>query len=529
MQLINGPKFSEFLDKHKNRSLDRDDIASPLTLESVGVQATRKTDPRRRILEILLLRTSLYRSEEGKLVPFLIATNWSDYALAWTIKDPRRDSTIHVPFWGRIAFLCDSPEKKWVCHPDSGSSVQKIFVDLGRLTFRDEKGLLLPRYHKKPFLAVINAGRDIKTLTSQDIQHKFKEIELTKFKPERVLEDLVKLGFVSKADAGYHLDGEGLLLTELSKVESSNDAERLARLLLRRDLAKGYYQIATVLGWLESQEKMREPSDREVGVDGKDENMFKSIVEGSSVNAPAIANCVRDYSEFGGYIDWYQRDFLDEETRIWRKAVYSFLTCCMDSVGYLSGMEFGSNLPSLQNMPAFKHSKLIRHLEYLKKHLTSMEIKEITNRLQWSRLQSKLRGSEIIDYNPDQTVLHALSKLDTRETDCPSNIFLATKVPISIQEFKNQILLVLNERHRFKTSQGAYRYPDFRFLLSSRLGLTFRAFDEILAYACTKDVNFRVRLWFFVAFGVPEGRKIEIEPALRSTIREPFDHIALRW
>jgi hypothetical protein len=89
-------------------------------------------------------------------------------------------------------------------------------------------------------------------------------------------------------------------------------------------------------------------------------------------------------------------------------------------------------------------------------------------------------------------------------------------------------LEILQSPSRFKDSQGAFYYPDFRFLVASTLGLAQRTVDQILAYVISTGSDLGRRLWFFPAFGrVPIRERPDQQ--LREVVLKPFDSITLNY
>jgi len=97
---------------------------------------------------------------------------------------------------------------------------------------------------------------------------------------------------------------------------------------------------------------------------------------------------------------------------------------------------------------------------------------------------------------------------------------------IKMDEFKRIVIEILQSNHPWKSSQGHFYFPDFRFILGKRLGFKLKEVDDMLGYAIYKDVDFRARLWFPVLFGIKNKRDLPSEQ-LMSVLSEPFDSICL--
>lgn len=123
MSYIDGPKFSEYLDSHRNEKLRKEELRTDIeTLKKAGVIVngqSRKFGRKIRTLEYFLLRSQLYTSEGENLIPYRISQHWSDYAKAW--RTLVGDKEIHLPFLGKIVFICKADNSaKIVCHPEIG-------------------------------------------------------------------------------------------------------------------------------------------------------------------------------------------------------------------------------------------------------------------------------------------------------------------------------------------------------------------------------------------------------------------------
>lgn len=523
--LIDGPSLAEFLDKHKGQSIPKEKIKDPNLLERLGIKGIRESE--KKALEVFLLRSYLYQvDEEGRcLRPYLIDGNWTDYTKSWRVI--LNGQEIHIPFRGKISFFCYSGGKRsWICHPESSSYIEKIYVDVGEVT--------LPTY----------MGR-YKVETCKQILQKFKfdvlspehlkEIEkITNFPPGSFLKALVGLKLAIKANeeyilSGYLPSGEKLFFTELEKTQGDTDLEKVAKVLLRRD-HQYFMHISTILSWFEYKERIVEPYEDPIGIvsEGKRKTekgkQFQKIENSCSLNNAVVYNVIEEYSKFGFFIEWYPYERLDHNLLKWVKEYYCFLSCYMDSLGFLSK---GEKIALKFFKTKTKREKFKRHLKYLSRFTSSEDFKEITQNT-LSYIKEKNAKSEFIDFNPDKKSLTSLADIQVEQSWCPYNVFVVTRVPIKVDLFKEKVIETLKSENKFKDPQGHFYYPDFRFLLCSQLGLSFQAFDNIFAYVLSKDVDFRSRLWFPVLFGL-RIRKHRVEDSLSLAVGEPFDSISLRY
>ena len=524
MSLIDGPRFAEFLDDHKEQSIPKETIEDRALLKKLGIKVRRK--PEQKTLKIFLLRSFLYRinrkNEQEILIPYLINNNWSDYSKSWKIRV--RDHDLHVPFRGKIAFLCDDGTRKWVCHPESSDHVEKIFIQVGELT--------LPHFrYKAEICDQILRNFRLPMLTPENLKEiKQKTRRLGRKKgidPRDFLTALLRLNLAIKKDHDYLLSGEGLFLTEIEKVQGNTDLQKAGKLLLRRDHQR-YMLVSTVLAWLESEERVKEPYLDPVGRGEKEKEQFMRIVDYSGLNTPAVANVVREYSQFEAFLEWYPREYLDHRTFKWAREYYCFLSCCMDSLGLLADYFADNEITKHLLKTDLKRRKWERHAEYLLRFVKKDELLNVTNKKNFDILEKKLVNSEIIDFNPKSDILVSSVKASVKDAQCPYNVFVVSKVPVKRAFFKDEVLQTLKNEQIFRDPQGHFYYPDFRFILASRLALSFRAFDNILAYELHKDIDFRSRLWLPVLFGV-KIKKHKIEESLLSVVREPFDSISLTY
>jgi hypothetical protein len=525
LALIDGPALAEFLDTHKNQSIPLETVRDVVLLKKLGINIARK--PERKTIEAFLLRSSLYQIDASKpdsLTPYLIVNNWSDYAKSWKIHIDNNE--LHIPFTGKIAFLCaNEGSKMWVCHPQSSAFVDKIYVELGELTFPHHE---LGFFKKETCVHLLQNFR-LDTLTPSTLEEIKKN---TGFAPDSFLTALIGLKLAVKKDDSYLLSGESpsgeaLFFTELEKIQGDTDLEKAARLLLRRD-HQYYMHISTTLAWLESQERVIEPYLSPVGKGRKEKAQMKKIVDCTSLNIRVIANVVREYSQFGSFLEWYPREYFDPELLKWTREYYCFLSCHMDSLGFLAASFNIDRFPVRFFKTDTKQEKFKRHLEYLLKFISRDNFLFKMNARQMSSFKEKLDRSEFIDFNPNSEVLKSVMDTAVDAAWCPYNVFVISKVPVKANVFKEKVLQTLKSESVFKDPQGHFFYPDFRFLLSSELGLSFHSFDNVLAYILSKDIDFRSRLWLPVTFGI-KIKKHRIEDTLLSVVGEPFDSISLRY
>jgi hypothetical protein len=520
--LLDGVALTEFLDLNKERSIPKNEITDLNLLKKFGIEVTRKSDEK--ILEVFLLRSYLYRIDEtGCLRPYLIEGNWSDYAKSWKVNIDGEE--VHVPFRGKIAFLCyERGGKKWICHPESSSNVEKIYVDPGELTLPNSLGL----YKVKTCGEILRNFR-FDVLTQENLEEISRNIQSS---TNSFLNALVGLKLVIRRNGDYILrgidpsSGEKLFFDELENIQGDTELEKVAKLLLRRD-HKLYAQISTILTWLEFLERTIEPYEFSVGVGKEDKDGFRKIVEFCSLNIKAVMNVVREFSQFGAFIEWYPRYYFNYEKLKWMREHYCFLSCHMDSLGFLANFLKKDTFIHKVFKTNTKQEKFKRHIEYLLR-FTSIKDFITVDRNSMTDLKQKLNKSEFMDFNPEEERLRSLENTDTNLAWCPSNVFIASKVPVKVNVFKEKVIETLKSKSEFRDSQGHFFYPDFRFLIASQLGLSFKAFDDIFAYILSRDIDFRSRLWFPVAFGIKIS-KHKIEDSLLSVIGEPFDSIGIRY
>jgi hypothetical protein len=525
--LLDGAALAEFLDLNRERLIPKDEVTDSSLLKKLGIIVARKDDPDKKILEVFLLRSFLYQIDAtGCLQPYLIKGNWSDYAKSWKVNIDGEE--VHLPFRGKIAFLCyEGGSKKWICHPESSSSVEKIYVDPGELILPNNLGL----YKVKPCREILRNFR-FDVLTQEHLEEISRDTEISRKSVNNFLNALIGLKLAIGRNGDYVLrgvdpsSGEKLFFDELENIQGDTELERVAKLLLRRD-HKLYMQISTILSWLEFLERTIEPYEFSVGSGTKDEDGFRKITEFCSLNIKAVINVVREFSQFGAFIEWYPHYYLNYEKLKWIREYYCFLSCHMDSLGFLANFLKKDNFINEVFKTNTKKEKFKQHISYLLR-FTSIKDFITVNKNSVADLRLKLNKSEFIDFNPDEKILKSLENWDTKLAWCPYNVFIATKVPVKENVFKEKVIETLKSEKRFRDPQGHFYYPDFRFLIASQLGLSFKAFDNIFAYVLSKDIDFRLRLWLPVLFGI-KITKHKIEDTLLSVVGEPFDSIALRY
>jgi hypothetical protein len=63
--------------------------------------------------------------------------------------------------------------------------------------------------------------------------------------------------------------------------------------------------------------------------------------------------------------------------------------------------------------------------------------------------------------------------------------------------------------------------------MSAKMGLTFNAFDRLLAYHIQDDVDFYSKLYLPILWGI-RIKEHKIDESLKSVVPEPFDSISLK-
>jgi len=518
--LLDGPALGDFLARHRESILSKEVVESQEELARLGITIRKSRDTNRKILAAFLLRSHLFRAEiDGSLVPDLIKGNWNDYCRAWKIRT--KHGELHLPLRGRIAFLSTQQGRRWVCHPESSSLVEKVFIDPGELAFSHDVG----RYKGNAFRKLIRShfpDKPVLLAREKEFQSIFKT--------------LVGLNLAKKEHEGYLLSGEGLLFTEMQNIPGELDLEKAARIILRRDEER-FHQIAVVLAWLECMDrkkelhvvgqsaKSEERNDRKKGQkNDPEEAQFRAVINSCSINTTVATNVMREFSQFGAMIEYYPREMLDRRTMTWKSETYGFLNCHVDSLGLLSVLDSESTPMDEIFKSEPKRERSRRHLEHLLRFISKDQVSRFSSP---SDLRKMLPSSEIIDFNPDPQVLK--KQADVPVDSCLSNVFVVSRVPVKGEVFKEKTIKCLREESTFRDPQGAFYYPDFRFLLSARLGIPLTMFDHVMAHLLGQDKDFKSRIQFFVEFGAPQRRKHQTDESLKSEVREPFDTIALRY
>jgi len=532
MSYINAPKLAEFLDDNKNKKLNRESLRTDLDLlRKAGVSVSengRKFGRKIRTLEYFLLRSHLYRSEGNDLVPNLISLNWSDYPKVW--KTTVDGEEIHLPLLGKIAFLCKvNGAKKIVCHPDSAASIDKICVDMGMLTFQKDPDKINLMYRKKTCEMILDAYRHRK-LTEDFLQR----VSNTPFGRA-----LLSVGLAKREGTSFSLMGDGLLLTEMNKIKEDDDLEKVARLILRQEQKK-QAQISSVIICLEFLERQKPHSENPVGsapryweskrTKKRYERLghyeviedFCSIDSRVATNILTRAGASPGFAAFGAVLDSYDKTGV-RAGQEWVET-FAFLSWYTDSLAYLAHPS--EKLCKQLNWPDFKILKTQRHKAFLSRFVQDASF-HVASQKDLMTIQSKSKGSETIDMNIDPKRFPQLTDYSEVEY-CSSNAFVTTKVAVSRDLFESSVLNILQSPSRFKDAQGAFYYPDFRFLVASTLGLSLRGVDQFLAYIISTGSDLGRRLWFFPAFGkVPQRDRPDQQ--LIEVVLKPFDSITLNY
>jgi hypothetical protein len=532
MSYIDAPRLAEFLDRNKNKKLSKNSLRTDVDLlKNAGVsilEESRKFGRKIRTLEYFLLRSHLYRPDGDYLVPNLISSNWHDYARSW--KTEINGHEMHLPFLGKIAFLCkDKGALRIVCHPDSVSSIEKIYVDTGILTFQKDPDKVNLMYKARKCEAILHAYRH-KKLTEEFLQ----DVGNSPFGRA-----LLSIGLAKREGAKFSLVGDNLLLTELKKIREDDDLEKAARLIVRNEQRR-QAQISSIIVCLEFIERQKHPSESPVGSGSRywESKRTKKkyerlghyeVIEGySSLDSRVAGNIFTKtggtpgFAAFGAFFDTYNR--VEARPGQDRVETFVFLSWYTDSMAYLAAQPeiLGKRL----GWPDFKTLKTRRHKSFLLRFIKDDAFR-ITSQDDVASIQSKSGSSEIIDMNayPEKFVKqYGASKVEY----CPSNVFLTSKVPVDRELFETTVLSILQSPSRFKDAQGAFYYPDFRFLVASTLGLSLKGVDQILAYIISTGSDLGRRLWFFPAFGrVPKRDRPDQQ--LTDVILRPFDSITLNY
>lgn len=531
MSVIDGSRFAEFLDDNKNRDLNRESLRNDISLlKKAGLLIPENmAKPRKKIraLEYFLLRSQLYKSAGENLEPFRISDFWSDYAKSWIIYADEKQ--IHLPFLGRIIFLCSvSGQRKYLCHPESSSMIEKIFVDTGALTFQKDPDGINLMYRRKSCKAILDAYK----------QKRLNEDLLQQISDKPFGRALASIGLARKTDTSFLLEGEGLLLDEMKNIKTEDDFEKVARLILRHEQRKKA-QISSVIACLELLERSVSPSETPVGSGPRYRKSEKTkrryerlghhqVIEGiCSIDSRTAANILGKtdpyaaFAAFGAFVESYDKTGIGSE-QDWVET-YSFLSWLTDSFAFIK-------LPSetLQKKLRWhetKRQKTERHQAFLERSM-QLESLRISSPAEAIALMKRLDSSEIIDMNIDPDSLPEHNRYNYEY--CPSNVFISSDVPVNRALFESTVLGILNLQSKLKDSQGTFYYPDFRFLVASSLGMSLRRVDKILAYVISTGSELGKRLWFFPAFGRVPVRD-QPDQQLIDVILKPFDSITLNY
>jgi hypothetical protein len=529
MDFIDASKLAEFLDDNKGKNLDRHALRTETELlNKAGLPVSEKDRKSRktiRALEYFLLRSGLYRCEGENLVPSLVSEHWRDYAKAW--KTTIDGKEVHLPFLGKIAFLCNiNGTKRIKCHPETTAEIEKICVDIGALTFQR------------------NPDEMYKLKTCQQILDNYTHKQLTddfllSLKDTPFGRALVSLDLARKTGSSFTIEGDGLLLTELKRTRGDDDLEKITRLILEREQTR-QAQIASTIVCLEYLERHKTPSENVVGYGPRYKerkrakkrqerlDYFQAIEDICSIDARVASNMLATkgdrspgFAAFGSFFDTYHRiegkagtDWIEN---------FSFLSWYTDCLSYLAFEHEG--LYDRMDWPDVKILKTRKHRAFLSRFVHH-NLLNIVSRKDLAALQSKCSMSEFIDMNVD------LKRIPTSDyfgdSYCPSNVFALSKVPVDRELFRSSVLNILQSSSRLKDPQGAFYYPDFRFLAASTLSISLRTVDQILAYVISTDSDLGRRLWFFPAFGrVP--RRDRPDQQLTDIVLKPFDSITLNY
>ncbi len=483
---IDAKKFSEFLDKNRNEPIDIKSLRSSPELEKeAGIISVQEKIRSHRTLEYFLLRTSLYRSEKGKLVPHLISSAWQDYAKAWH----KRSGFVeyHIPFRGRITFLVgDSNSPKYCCHPLSSDLVTFILIDTGQLTASSTNGIgeNYARYKAAQCKALLDGFKN-PNLTAE-VRGKLGENQFGRA--------LIQLGLADYSNGYFTIIGNGLLAEEMKKITNGQDIEKVGRIILRREQLS-FSQVASVLGILEEFEREHEvwesPVDARPGT--LDDNIrFYEKIEGScSVNSLIASNALKGpglgFAFFGPVLETYLRHASSGSIRLIEN--YAFASWLTNSLVHLSNI---NDLEEYNSWPTSKRERTMRHYSFLQRFVDDDTLQTARQRKNILSLQDNLPNSEIVDFN--YSVYH--DEVGP-ESYCQSNVFIASKAPVKTEFVAQSVLDMFKGPSRFRDSQGAYYFPDFRFLLASRIGLSLQEMDQVLALTISKDSKIRKPSLFF--------------------------------
>jgi hypothetical protein len=502
--IIPAKHFSDFLERYKGKRVARENLK-----RETGI----KRKPENRYFEAFLLRSFLYKvskSDPKYLEPFLLENNWSDYAKSWTISE-----NLHYPFRGKIAFIVSEKngKKKLVCHPQRSELVEKIIFEPGFLTLRIPGVNLEPRHKAKVCQKLLQYCGSSNYISIDELKKIKKE---THTNPESFLVLLRSLELLKKQGSSYLIDGPHLFCEEFRKSNGFSDLEKAARVILRKDVEKMQY-ITTVLLWIEARERFVEPWNEPIGI-GKDEDEYlKLAIIETSLNSAAISDVLKEFSKFNAFFEYYRRELIGQIGY----ECYVTLSCHADSLG-LVGAYLESTLDlSKIFKTSFRKEKFERHVKYLLRFIDEKSLTSAINRKDLNLIRRKLTKSEIINLNISNYSREIVSD------QCFSNVFIISKLPVKDEYFKENVIETLRKPHIWKNRQGYFYYPDFRFIMSAKMGLTFNAFDRLLAYHIQDDVDFYSKLYLPILWGI-RIKEHKIDESLKSVVPEPFDSISLK-
>lgn len=504
--------------KYKGEKISRNDLKTLKILSNlkIGKSKAKKQEKRResKFFEAFLLRSFLYKiskEDPNYLEPFLINGNWIDYANSWKIGE-----NVHYPFRGKIAFIVNEKgQKKLVCHPENSAEVDKIIFEPGYLSLLNTPDAKIQARHKakvcKKILQYCGSSAFINAIDLEKIKNE------THINPEGFLFLLTFLGLLKKKDSNYVIDGPHLFCNEISKTYGFSDLEKAARVILRRDVERPMH-ITTVLLWLEARERTIEPWSESLGIGKKEREYFDLACNETSLNAVVISDILKDFSKFNAFLEHYRRELIGKTGY----ECYVTLSCHVDSLGLVGA--YLENRFDLNDIfkTSFKKEKFERHVNYLLRFIDKKSLIDAINRKDLDFIRRKLVKSEIIDLN-----ISNYSKNIT-SNKCLSNVFIVSKLPVRDNYFKHSVIETLKTPHIWKHSEGYFYYPDFRFIMSAKMGLTFNAFDRLLAYHIQNDIDFYSKLYLPVLWGI-RLREQKIDKSLLSVVPEAFDSIGLKY
>jgi hypothetical protein len=348
---------------------------------------------------------------------------------------------------------------------------------------------------------------------------------------------LLSIGLARIENRKYLLKGDGLLLNEMKKIKTDDDFEKVARLILRYEQAK-QAKVSSVIACLESLERSTHPTKSPIGsaprfwkskrTGNRYERLgYYDLVSGicsfdTRVTADILGKSdpYDGFVTFGAFIDTFYRTY-KKNGEEWSDT-FSFLSWYTDSLAYLALSE--DELKEA-NFPRFKFEKTRRHRAFLKRFISEDTFK-IASPKKSFEISTRSPRSEIVEMNiaPEKLAQCGIHEVEY----CSSNVYVASDVPVDRELFESTVLNVLQEPSMFKDSQGAFYYPDFRFLVASTIGLSLKSVDQILAYVLSTSPELSRRLWFYPAFG-NVARRDRPDEQLMEVVQKPFDSITLTY